>query len=231
MRNLFLVLMLFVLNPIFAQQEIATDTIASDSLYREDQFYFNFTYNNLYKKPALLTQNQFSAGLSGGFLRDMPINKDRTLAIAAGIGYSYSGYNTNLLLTQTATGQINYQIAPQTTNYSKNKLALHHIEIPLEFRWRNSTANNHRFWRVYTGFKISYLLNSTYTFTSPSSEITIKNNPDLNKISYGATLAAGWNTWNIYVYYGLNTLFKNTQIGTENLNVKTINIGLQFYIL
>jgi hypothetical protein len=231
MRNLFLVLMLFVLKPIFAQQEIATDTIASDSLYREDQFYFNFTYNNLYKKPALLTQNQFSAGLSGGFLRDMPINKDRTLAIAAGIGYSYSGYNTNLLLTQTSTGQIDYQITPQSTNYSKNKLVLHHIEIPLEFRWRNSTANNHRFWRIYTGFKISYLLNSKYTFTSTTSEVTIKNNTDLNKISYGATLAAGWNTWNIYVYYGFNTLFKNKQIGTENLDIKTLNIGLQFYIL
>lgn len=231
MRMYYILLSILLVSPVFAQEKIEKDTIAVDSLYREDQFYFNFTYNNLQKTPTLFGQFRFSPGLSAGFLRDMPINKKRTWALATGIGYSYSGYISNLLLTQNTNGSISYQIAPNSTTYSKNKLKLHYLEVPLEIRWRNSTFNSHRFWRVYTGFKISYLINDTYTFTSNTGDVTIKNNPDLNKINYGATLAAGWNTWNIYIYYGFNKLFKNTQVGTENLDLKTLNIGLQFYIL
>jgi hypothetical protein len=39
-----------------------------DSLYREDQFYFGFTYNTLQEKPSGLSQKKFSVGLSAGFL-------------------------------------------------------------------------------------------------------------------------------------------------------------------
>jgi hypothetical protein len=67
-----------------------------DSLYREDQFYFGFTYI-LYKKNLQVCLKKFSVGLSAGFLRDMPINDDRTIAIASGIGFSYNNYNENLL--------------------------------------------------------------------------------------------------------------------------------------
>ncbi len=231
MRIYFSLLSVLLFNAIFAQEKVVNDTIAVDSLYREDQFYFNITYNNLNQTPTFFTQNKFSPGISGGFLRDMPINKTRTWAIAAGLGYSYSGYNTNLLLSENTNGTIAYQIAPNTTFYSKNKLTLHNVELPIEIRWRNATINSHRFWRIYTGFKISYLLNNSYTFSGNTNQVTIKNNADLNKITYGATLSAGWNTWNIYVFYGFNKLFKNVPIGAESLDLSTLNLGLQFYIL
>jgi hypothetical protein len=61
-----------------------------DLLYREDQFYFGFTYNTLQQKPQGIA-NKFSAGLSAGFLRDMPINKDRTHA-SSGLGFTYNNF-------------------------------------------------------------------------------------------------------------------------------------------
>ncbi|MNU08088.1 hypothetical protein D3C72_2539770 [compost metagenome] len=61
----------------------------------------------------------------------------------------------------------------------------------------------------------------------------IKNNPDLNDFQYGAYISAGYNTWNIYAYYGLNPLYKSTvkTINGESVNMRTLNLGLVFYIL
>jgi hypothetical protein len=35
----------------------------------------------------------------------------------------------------------------------------------------------------------------------------------------------------IYMYYGLNSLFKSAQVNGEPVNVKALNIGIIFYIL
>ena len=83
----------------------ARDTIELDSVpafydpkYREDQFYTSISYNLLQGKPANYSQYSFSTGLTVGFLRDMPINKNRTYAIAAGLGYSYSNIKHNFVV-------------------------------------------------------------------------------------------------------------------------------------
>ncbi|AGN89432.1 hypothetical protein [Flavobacterium phage 6H] len=85
MQKLFnVVLLLFCLN-VFSQEELNFSAI--DSLYREDQFYFGVTYNILNLKPIDVSQNSFSTGLNLGFLRDFPINKMRTFAVAPGFGF------------------------------------------------------------------------------------------------------------------------------------------------
>jgi hypothetical protein len=108
---------------------------------------------------------------------------------------------------------------------------MHFVDFPLELRWRNSTPNSHKFWRIYTGFKVSYLFSDTYKFVNSLQTVVIKNNPDLNKWQYGVYLTSGWNTWNLYIYYGLNGLYKEIKIDNKTANLQTLNIGLQFYIL
>jgi hypothetical protein len=228
--NLFISIFFMTLSG-FAQQEVI-DFDAVDSLYREDQFYFNFTYNNLRNTPDGFRQNKFSSGIGIGFVRDMPINKKRTWSIATGLGYSLAIYNQNLVIENTGS-QISYQvIGTDITNYSKDKLSLHFIDLPLEIRWRNSTPESHKFWRVYTGIKLSYLFNDQYKLVSSDATIKISNNKDLNKLHYGVYLALGYNTWNIYSYYGLNSLFKSSaEIDNEPIQMSTVNFGLMFYIL
>ena len=215
----------------FAQQEVV-DFDAVDSLYREDQFYFNFTYNNLRKTPDGFKQNKFSPGIAFGFLRDMPINKNRTWAIAAGLGYSLAVYNQNLVI-DNSTGTNNYQIiGDDITNYSKDKLSLHFVELPIEIRWRNSTPESHKFWRIYSGVKLSYLFYDQYKLVSANATIKSSNNKDLNKFQYGIYLAVGNNTINLYTYYGLNPLFKSSaKIENKSIELSTVNFGLMFYIL
>ena len=215
---------------VLAQKdEIHFDAV--DSLYREDQFYINFTYNSLRKSPDGFNQNKFSPGFSLGFLRDMPVNKDRTLAIAAGLGYSLSSYNQNLLIT-SFNGNNQYEIVANDADFSKDRLTLHFIDLPIEFRYRTSTPESHQFWRIYTGIKLSYLLHDVYKYQSATLNIKNTGNNDLNAFHYGAYAAVGWNTWNLYMYYGFNQLFKSSaQIENRSIEMSTLNIGLMFYIL
>jgi hypothetical protein len=228
MRFSITILFLFLNLSVFAQEEVI-DFNAVDSLYREDQFYLNFTNCNLQKGPSGLTQNKFSPSISLGFLRDMPINKKRTWAIAAGLGYSYNALNQNIGIVEN-NNENTYSIIE--TAFNKNKLVLHYIEFPLEIRWRNSTPESHKFWRIYTGIKLSYLVYNQYRFEGSGITIEQTGNKDLNKFQYGSYIAAGWNTWNVYLYYGFSPIFKDTTINTNaSLKLNTLNIGLMFYIL
>ena len=214
-----------------AQEANYPDFNAVDSLYREDQFYVGFTYNILHSKPQHLSQNKFSAGLFGGVMRDMPINKSRTKAIAVGVGYGLQNYNYNLVTSGTKDNP-EYHLQDETTAYRKNKLSMHFVEMPIEYRWRTSTPESHKFWRVYTGIKLSYLLQSRSIYDGEPQKVVIKSNQDLNKFRYGAYIAAGYNTWNVNVYYGLNPLFKSTaKLNGEPIDIVTLNVGLMFYIL
>ncbi|ENA1748493.1 PorT family protein [Flavobacterium psychrophilum] len=228
MQKLFnVVLLLFCLN-VFSQAELNFSAI--DSLYREDQFYFGVTYNILNLKPIDVSQNSFSTGLNLGFLRDFPINKMRTFAVAPGLGFSYSNYKENLRVDDFG-GSINYSVIPSGVSYEKNKLALYFVDLPVEFRWRTSTFESHKFWRVYAGFKLSYLFLSQSRYVDGEKNIKINNNPDVNKIHYGAYLSAGYNSWNLYAYYGLNNMFKSGALSRDPIELSTLNVGLMFYIL
>jgi hypothetical protein len=206
------------------------DFTALDSLYREDQFYFGITYNVLQKAPTGVSEGKFTPSLSLGFLRDMPINKSRTVAIAAGIGYTINNYNQNILVSET-NGIPQYDFVPSGSGYSKNKLSLHYVDVPIEFRWRTSTPESHVFWRLYTGFKVSYLVYGRTRYKDSQNEIIVTGNKDLDKLQYGAYIAAGRNTINFYVYYGLNPIFKSAELNGESIDMNTMNFGFMFYIL
>lgn len=211
---------------LFSQNEIV-EKVEADSLYREDQFYFGLTYNLMQEKPPSFAQNGLSSGVTFGFMRDMPINKERTWAIAAGLGYSYNNIKHNIRVDEI-NNEYFYSI---DNGFQKNNLVLHYVELPIELRWRNSTPISHKFWRVYTGLKFNYLFANQSKFISDTENIKIKNNSSLNKLIFGPYLAIGYNSINLYTYYGLVPVFKDQKIGNNDLNLRSFNIGFQFYIL
>jgi hypothetical protein len=226
MKSFFTLTTLFFCSIIFAQD--ATVNAVSDSLYREDQFYASLNYNLLQNKPAGYNQYSFSTGLSLGFIRDFPISKNKHWALGLGLGYSYNNIKHNLII-QEDLSDVTYNV---NGNYDKNKLVLHYVEFPLEIRWRNSTPESHKFWRVYTGFKVSYLFGNKSVYKFEGNEDLIRDNSDLNKIQYGPYLSWGYNTINFYAYYGLNPLFKDAKLSNgEDLNLNNFNVGFIFYIL
>jgi hypothetical protein len=227
--NLFLFFIMF--NGFSQESKSLSPIIAVDSLYREDQFYLGFTYNSLLNKPDAISQNKFSSGIELGFFRDMPINKSRTFAIAAGLGFSYDRCFHNLLITKTDQ-LISYSTLGSANNTSKNRQDQFYVDVPLEFRWRTSTPESHEFWRIYAGVKLSYLIHDKYSHIDNDSNYHISGNSDLNQLQFKAYMAFGYNTWNFYVNYGLTPFFKSSaKINGEALGMRTINLGLMFYIL
>lgn len=232
--RLFLSCFLFLFSFLVFSQEIEkaekAPKIKIDSLYREDQFYFGFTFNTLQRKPMGLSQEKFSSGFSLGFLRDMPVNKTRTVAIAPGLGFTFNNYNQNLAITKPDEIPV-YTVVDVNSGYSKNRFSQLSVDMPIELRWRTSTYESHKFWRIYGGFKMSYLLYDKSVYQDGKGKIVISNNPDFNKLQYGTYLAVGYNTINVYAYYGLNPLFQSAKTSTEDINMNSLNIGVMFYIL
>lgn len=227
---------------VFGQNEkppiaeaVKNDTIkVIDTQYREDQFYAGITYNLLGSKPNEVKQSGFSSGYHFGFIRDFPINQRRNVAIGVGFGVSSNSYNNTLLISDSA-GKLNYTVLKdKDVSYDKNKFTNYAFELPIEFRWRTSTATSYDFWRIYTGMKIGYVVYSSTKFQSGEGDIRLSGVEDINKFQYGLTFSAGYSNISFYIYYALNKMFKPEAIvsgSREPVGMNAIKIGLMFYIL
>jgi hypothetical protein len=203
-----------------------------DPRYREDQFYAGISYTLMQSKPGGYSQYSVPVKLVFGLLRDIPLNKRRNYAIAIGAGYSYTNIKHSVV-TQQEGGVNNYSIISQV-DFEKNKLVLHYVDFPLELRWRTSNDTDHRFWRIYTGFKLSYLFYDKAEYRADAnSRVKITNDRNINRLMTGMYVAAGYNTWNFYVYYGFDSIYKGVPINdtVDQLKLRPLNFGLMFYIL
>lgn len=203
-----------------------------DSLYREDQFYIGVSYNLINNKPENLTQSGLSPGIHLGFIRDMPINKNRNIALGIGLGYSANTFNHNLLINRNDASVFTYTILESDNTFNKNTFTTHLLELPFQFRWRTSTPESYTFWRIYLGFKWSYIFAHRIKYEGELGNIKFTNVDDLNKMQYGLTLNVGYGIWNLHVYYGLNPIFSsNARLNDSILDINIIKIGLMFYLL
>lgn len=233
---LFTILVLFCMPSIIGQEteKLATkkDSIV-DSKYREDQFYASVTYNLLEKKPNNVSQSGFSSGFHIGFIRDMPINKRRNIAVGIGVGLSTNSYNQNILISEE-NNALNYELINSDVTFSKNKFTTYLIEMPIEFRWRTSTATAYEFWRIYTGIKLGYVVYNSSKFRGLPNDIKLSNIDNFNNFQYGLTLSAGYSNVNFHLYYALNSIFNDDTKLTDSgeiVDMTAFKIGLIFYIL
>lgn len=210
--------------------QVYPDSVLQNSRYLEDQFYLGVTYNVLLDKPEGISQRNLSYGLQGGILKDIPLNDSRTTALGLGLGYGLYSYYSTLLATETTDGFV-YSILENTNDFKRNKVETHMVEIPLQLRWRNSTATEYRFWRIYTGFKMGYLVGGRSKFVGDAYQDSFYNT-DLQKFQYGLTFDFGYNTFNLHAYYALNSIFENNAVlNGQEIAMKPLRIGLIFYIL
>lgn len=223
MKKFFLLLFLGIQFTTFAQK----DSLQLGDRYAEDQIYLQVSYNQFYKQPQVVGKSNFSYGFSTGFLKDILLNKKGTIAFALGVGYGFDSFNHKLKVAELN----NETIFSVDNLITSNKLSIHNIEFPIQLRWRTSTANKYNFWRIYTGFKISYNFLNTFSYEEPTTSISLKNSRFFNQWQYGLSLSAGYDLFNVYVYYGLTPILKNAFIGEEKIATKILKFGLVFYLL
>lgn len=211
---------------LIAQSE--KDSLSIDPNYLEDQIYIGLTYNIFSNTPDSFVQDGFAYGISVGFIKDIPFNKQRNIGIGIGLGYSFNTYIQNYVVTENKLSEIFTSIAYSDTYTIKTNS----IELPIEFRWRTSSLDKYKFWRIYAGLNISYVLNSNAIGSRTDELVVLTQVLELERLQYACTLAAGYGTWNFYMNYSLSPFFnKNSLLDTGNLNMKTFGLGLMFYLL
>lgn len=212
---------------IFSQNE--KTNVNLDQKYLEDQFYLGVNYNFMLNYPADVLKRNFSYGLQAGFIKDIPLNGKRNVALGIGMGYAVNSYYSNLVSTND-TNEVTYSV--NTIDFNRSKFETHSIEVPLEIRWRNSSPSEYKFLRVYTGFKLGYNFSARSKLVTDIDRLRFAN-IDIQKLQYGLMLNFGYNTFNLHVYYSLNNFLKdNITLDTgEAIEIKPLRVGLIFYIL
>lgn len=232
MRSRFIIFFLITTINSFAQ-DVKTTAPATelDSLYREDQFYCGVSFNLMQNKPQGYQSSKIAPTFTAGFLRDFPVNKNRTKAIGVGLGVTYNKFAHDLIVLENE-GTIEYTSPAFGVEIDRNKLEQITVDIPLELRWRTSTPKGHEFFRIYSGLKLSYLVFSKSKFVSNEQTVVIFGNNDLTKLRTSAYVAFGYNTWNVLVSYGFSPIFKsNAKLNGQEIGLNNLNIGVMFYIL
>lgn len=210
--------------------QVSEDSDTSGSRYFEDQFYFGVTYNFVRNVPDGLTQRNLSYGLQLGAIKDIPLNSKGTIALGIGLGLGLNTYYSNLVAFK-GSDDITYELSDNVTGFERSKLETHLIEFPLEFRWRNSTLEEYRFWRLYAGIKAAYVIGNRSKSVIDGAKDGFYNS-DINKFQYGLAINVGYNTFNIHLYYALTDLFKEgVVVDNQSIGFSPLRIGVIFYIL
>lgn len=218
---------------LWAQEEEETAPTVIDSTYREDQFYLGVTYNLLYDRPSGVQLQGLSGGIQFGYMRDMPLNEQRNLAVAIGAGIAFDQYGSNLFVGERPDNTSIFRVLDDNdVTFNTNRLSTATVEAPLEFRWRSSTATEYKFWRVYAGVRVGYVYWYKATFKQPGNTVNQTDISEFDRLRLGATLSFGYSTFNFHAYYGINPFFENaTTESGQPVDMKTLKLGIMFYIL
>jgi hypothetical protein len=209
---------------VFSQK----DSLALGDTYSDDQLYVSVSYSQFNNQPSTLTKSNFSYSLSAGFMKDISLNKTGTIAIAAGFGYGFDFFNHKLKV-DVLNGKTIFTLDDGITD---NVFKAHNLEFPFEIRWRTSTAKKYNFWRIYAGLKLLYNLNNQFQYSDTNSkQIKYSNISSYNKLQYGLTISAGYDAFNMNVFYGLTPIYKNANIFGEPIDTQILKFGLIFYFL
>lgn len=201
----FVMLMRYLLNILSAllwmpfvgfAQAVETDA----ERYFEDQFYFGVTYNFLDRLPEGGAQRNLSYGLQGGIVKDIPLNRNGTQALGVGLGFALNTYYSDIIASRDASGNIGYVLDDGDSELVRNKLETHAITLPITYRWRNSSPTEYRFWRVYAGVKLAYIVGARSKVVTANGKDGFFNT-DIQNLQFGPMLNVGYNTFNIHAYY------------------------------
>jgi len=231
LKFLSILFLIFIAKTSIAQDSIPK--IEGDLKYREDQFYIGVTYNIISSVPTGVSSDGLTGGINFGFLRDMPINKNRNIAIAVGAGLAFDQYGQNIFIDKDSDGNTSFTVLDSDISFKSNNIKTGIVELPIELRWRSSTPTSNKFWRVYTGFRVGYTFWNEFSFKDSSTSISHTSIKEYDKLRLAATMSLGFNKFNFFVNYSINPFFNEDAITSDGqqVNFKTIKLGLIFYIL
>ena len=111
--------------------------------YFEDQFYLGLSYNSIGGKVDEFKENKFSYSINYGFIKDISLSNNGKYALGIGLGLSHNSLNNNLKYNN-----LNFEFIQNLGSTNINRYNYTELQIPFEIRWRNSSIDNYKFWRI-----------------------------------------------------------------------------------
>ncbi len=170
---------------------------------------------------------------------DSRFGKSR-LTFGAGLGLQSNNlYSNSFLVENKMNGNTAFSPIPDSISFSKNKINVTYLELPVELRLRMGAEYDYT---LAIGFKVGYLIGSHIKFKgedylggnsiSSDNKVKIKehNISDLTKLRYTATARFSYKRISLFAHYNLQPLFEedelqNPQTG-ETTDMYLITTGL-----
>lgn len=194
--------------------------------------FVDFGFNTLNNRPEDLSIRFFASRVFNIYYqRPINIGENTGLTFNPGIGLGLEklAFSDNqMLIPNPEIGPNSSQLAPISEVYGENisigtnTTAVNYIDIPIEFRYHLNKNDYSKGFRFAVGGKIGLLYDS-HTKVSyddavdHSRMVKDKQQYGLNPIRYGVYTRIGFAGFNVWSYYGLNTVWKSGQgpFGTE----------------
>ena len=121
----------------------------------------------------------------------------------------------------------------ESDEYKSSRFALQTLDIPIQVRFRGSTAERYDFWRVYAGVTVSWVIKDYATLNNGTFKVRYYNLPYLQNWLFTANLQVGYGKFTLRADYTLNPLFRSSRTGDiPGLgDTRSISLGLLVYIL
>ncbi|MCU0432840.1 MAG: PorT family protein [Bacteroidia bacterium] len=117
----------------------------------------------------------------------------------------------------------------ETRDYSKNKLKMFYINVPVMLEFNTNTNNQHRSFHVAAGGLFSYnvfenRLKQEYELDGQTQERKIKDDFNINPFRYGLTARIGYGEYTLFANYMLSEVFRGN--AGPSLNQYTIGVHI-----
>jgi len=243
MRKIFLLAGIFLIfsSGIKAQveetitEEKATDYSFVDKLPAGDRVVAGFFHDVWQGLPANVNSKGFNRGFCFQLMYDKPLGKG-PFALAAGLGMSFHNLYSDAMPVKEIvngiyTGRTLFlpidSIAVVPVEYSKNKLNVNYLELPVEMRLRFRVSENYL--KVTFGAKAGLLVNAHTKYRGDDlsgmpgevkfKEFLLRNTESLRYSVYGRV---GYSWYSVFYSMSLSPLFTKT----KGPGMQPVSIGI-----
>jgi len=137
--------------------------------------------------------------------------------LETGMGMEWNSYNFNKNITLDADAPYisasNTAVAPDSIKFSKNKLKVTYLKVPLIFEFNTNNKNPNRSFHISGGFEFAYKIGSRtkqkYEINGYDYKTTRRDDYHLADFKYSTVFRVGYGDYfTVFANYGLSNLFE-----------------------
>ena len=147
------------------------------------------------------------------FEKDFHIYKNY-VNLVTGLGFGFNTYQFKNKTTLNADSSYTNYFYDSTITYSKNKLKMSYVQMPLILEFNTSKNPNKAFHiaaGVLAGYKLTTRTRQFFTINGYEYQVERKDDYNINPFKLDATARIGYGAFTLYGTYSLTTLFENNK--------------------